>query len=87
MVLSTLFSFTTPRCNAVITTIGFTVEPGSKISVMARLRMVSFGVSAILFGLYDGLLAIASTSPVFTSTSTAVPDSALLKATALFSSR
>ncbi len=35
----------------------------------------------------DGLLAIASTSPVLTSTSTALPDSALLKATALFSSR
>ncbi len=47
----------------------------------------SFGVPLRLLGLYDGLLAIASTSPVLTSTSTALPDSALLKATALFSSR
>ncbi|CSE78703.1 Uncharacterised protein [Shigella sonnei] len=85
--MSTEFSRTTPRCNAVITTIGLTVEPGSNTSVMVRLRIASFGVPLRLLGLYDGLLAIASTSPVLTSTSTALPDSALLKATALFSSR
>ena len=36
---------------ALITTIGFTVEPGSNTSVIARLRMASFAVPAKLFGL------------------------------------
>ena len=44
-------SLTIPRCSAVMTTIGFTVEPGSNTSVIARLRMVSFAVPAKLFGL------------------------------------
>ncbi len=52
------------------------LEPGSKVSVIARLRRISACDPKILFGLYEGAVAIAKISPVLILTNTAVPDSA-----------
>lgn len=87
MVLSIEFFRITLRCNAVIIIIGLIVEFGLNTSVMVRLRIVFFGVSFRLLGLYDGLLVIVSILSVLIFISTALLDLVLLKVIALFSSR
>ena len=61
---------------------GFMVEPGSKVSVITRLRMTEGSTPCRLFGLKVGILTIASTSPVFTSNTTIAPAFALNLSTA-----
>src|SRR5476649_1344206 len=64
---------------------GLSEEPGSKVSVMTRLRSCSPVSVLRSFGLYDGQLASASTSPVRTSSTTAAPALAWNFSTASFS--
>ena len=72
---------------AAATVNGLMVEPGSNKSVTARLRWASCLLPLTAFGLNDGTLAMARTSPVRISNTTAVPLMAPLSSTALFSSR
>src|SRR3546814_4919674 len=62
---------TTPASSAAATVSGFNVDPGSIRSVTARLRCDARWPDSTALGLYDGRLAIASTSPVCTSSTTA----------------
>ena len=64
-------------------TSGLTVEPGSNVSLIARLRKSSSTAPSRLLGLKSGKLAMDSISPVAMLTSTAAPDSALFHVTAL----
>ena len=61
---------------------GFIVEPGSNVSVSARLRICSRATLSRRFGLYVGQLASARTSPVCASRTTRPPAFALLRSTA-----
>src|SRR3546814_4815584 len=54
---------TTPASSAAATVSGFNVDPGSIRSVTARLRCDARWPDSTALGLYDGRLAIASTSP------------------------
>src|SRR5690606_35519655 len=51
----------------------FMVEPGSKVSLVARFRRLSSELFVYSFGLYPGQLANARTSPVQGSTTTTEP--------------
>ena len=62
---------------------GFSVEPGSNRSVITRLRSCAPVSRARLFGLNDGTLASASTSPVRTSSAISAPALARCCSTAL----
>ena len=75
-----------PVSSAEATAKGFITEPGSNTSVMARLRRPSLSKSE-LFGLYEGWLTMASTSPVLTSSSTTLPERAPCLSTVRLSSR
>ncbi|MNZ91220.1 hypothetical protein D3C78_1101950 [compost metagenome] len=78
---------TLPASSAIAIGNGFMVEPGSNMSTTARLRRISGSSTARLFGLYDGVLASASTSPVRASSTTTPPAFALFTSIAAFSSR
>ena len=62
-------------------------EPGSKVSVSARLRIASRAILLRLLGLYVGTFASARISPLRTSRITRPPALAFCAATAAFSSR
>jgi len=55
---------TVPASSAAATTKGLMVEPGSKVSVMARLRILKVCRLSRALGLYEGVFTIAKTSPV-----------------------
>ena len=58
---------TLPASSAVAIVNGFIVEPGSNVSVSARLRIRSRATLLRRFGLYVGQFASARISPVFAS--------------------
>ncbi len=66
---------------------GLMLEPGSKMSVTARLRRRATSNCMRSFGLNEGWLTIASTSPVAMSSTITVPACALYSRIADFSSR
>ena len=86
-VLNTDLALMTPASMPAATVSGFIVEPGSSKSVNARLRCASRLAEPTLFGLNEGRLAIASTSPVSTSSTTAEPLDAPLCSIIAFNSR
>jgi hypothetical protein len=77
----------TPASSAAATVNGLSVDPGSNVSVIARLRARRESKVERLFGLKAGRFAIARTSPVLTSSTTMPPAFARCCATAAFSSR
>ena len=76
---------TLPASSACATVNGLSTEPGSKVSVIARLRSCAPDKRSRLFGLYVGQLASARISPVLASTTTAPPALALKSLTACLS--
>src|SRR5437879_2942190 len=78
---------TLPESSAAAIVKGFIDDPGSKVSVSARLRILSFAARVRLFGLYAGQLARATISPVLASSMTMAPAFALLASMAAFNSR
>ncbi len=81
----TVCGVTRPLSSASATVKGLSVEPGSKRSVSTRLRSWAPESRARLFGLNEGTLAIASTSPERTSIAISAPALARWRSTALFS--
>jgi hypothetical protein len=86
-VSTTVSGRTRPASSAAAMVNGFSVDPGSKMSVSARLRIVAGATLLRLFGLYVGQFARARISPVFTSRITRPPAFALFSSTAALSSR
>ena len=78
---------TVPASSAVATVKGLSVEPGSKTSVSARLRMRSRASFSMRLGLNAGQFASARISPVWGSMMIAVPALAWFSATPTRSSR
>ena len=72
-VSTTLLAFNLPVSSATATVNGLSVEPGSNRSVITRLRSCAPVSFARLFGLYEGMFASASTSPLRTSTTITAP--------------
>ena len=70
--------------NAERATIGFIVEPGSKISVTARFLALLLSKVLRLLGSKEGAFTMASTSPEITSINTALPLSASFSSTTFF---
>ena len=62
------------------------VDPGSKLSVSGWFLRAEGGAPPGAFGLYVGAVAIASTSPVFGESTSAIPPRALYFSTAAWSS-
>src|SRR5439155_10422352 len=79
--------WTFPASSAAAIVNGLRVEPGSKMSVNARLRIRSRATRLRLLGLNDGRLASARISPLLASRMTRPPAFALFASTATFSSR
>ena len=73
---------TLPASSAAAIVNGFIVEPGSNVSVSARLRIFSRATLSRRLGLYVGQLASARISPLFASMTTRPPAFALLRSTA-----
>ena len=78
---------TAPLSSAAAIVNGFSVEPGSKTSVSARLRIFSRATRLRAFGLYVGQFASARISPVCASRITSPPAFARFASTADFNSR
>ncbi len=79
--------FATPASRAAATNRGFMVEPGSKVSVTARLRSRAASKVARLLGLKLVELARARISPVLASSTTTAPALAWLRVIASDNSR